>query len=125
VSLNVGGKSGIKVYRSVLTSVPESALAKMFSGKFDLDEVDGEVYIDRDPYVFDMVLQYLRNGKEVQPMDHNVRKLFDLELEFWLLNDHEIKEKTFHEKNEMQAKILGIQHLSCIFNTAPTNDSYL
>ena len=36
VSLNVGGQSGIKVRRSLLTQVPNSVLEAMFSGRHQI-----------------------------------------------------------------------------------------
>jgi hypothetical protein len=87
----VGGKSGIKVHRSVLTAVPESALGIMFSGNHQLDEVHGEIYIDRDPKVFELVIQFLKNGKKVPSMDYSTKVKFESELEFWVLQDSVVK----------------------------------
>jgi len=41
--------------------VPESKLARMFSGKYKVDNVDGRAYIDRDPTVFKHMLDFLEN----------------------------------------------------------------
>ena len=69
MSLNVGGQSGIKVKRSLLTSVPNSVLEAMFSGRHQLQEENGEIYLDRDPKIFLMLIQSLRNGMKKPKID--------------------------------------------------------
>ena len=63
IKLNVGGKKGIEVYRSLLTSVSGSMLEAMFSGWHSMKIVkDGAIFIDRDPQIFKLVLNYLWNN---------------------------------------------------------------
>ena len=50
LKLNVGGDSdNFIVSRQLLTSVPGSDLATTFSGKHDLQKVDGKIFLDRNP----------------------------------------------------------------------------
>jgi len=47
-----------------LTKDPNSLLAAMFSGKFDIKpSEDGSFFIDRDGTHFRFILNYLRTGK--------------------------------------------------------------
>lgn len=63
VELDVGGiTAGFKVRRSLLTSVPGSALEAMFSGRHNLPKVDGKIFIDRNPKIFGYIIDYLRNS---------------------------------------------------------------
>ncbi len=63
VLLDVGGKNH-KICRSTLTSIPESKLETMFNGNHELKIINGQVFIDRNPHVFGMVLDYLRNNQK-------------------------------------------------------------
>ena len=66
ISLDVGGvTNGFKVRKSVLTSVPDSALEAMFSGRHNLPVINGNIFIDKDPTIFINVLNYLRNGQQM------------------------------------------------------------
>ena len=62
ISLDVGGLYFPKVSKKLLTSVPGSALAAMFSGRHEISKDDGKYFIDRDPEMFKHLIQYLRNG---------------------------------------------------------------
>ena len=66
VKLNVGGQLKL-VSKKVLTSVKDSILNQMFSVSFNLKSINDSIYIDRDPVIFDMVLNYLRNEGEYFP----------------------------------------------------------
>ena len=57
-----GTTKGFSVRKSLLCSVPESALEAMFSGRHPLKKLNGKVYLDRDPNIFKLLLNYLRNG---------------------------------------------------------------
>jgi hypothetical protein len=48
-------------------SHPDSLLAKMFDGGFELKEIEGYVFIDRNGYMFEMMLDFLRNDCEQWP----------------------------------------------------------
>lgn len=50
--------------RQVLMSHPDSLLSKMFDGGFELKEIDGHVFIDRNGQMFEMMLDFLRNDCE-------------------------------------------------------------
>jgi hypothetical protein len=54
-----------------LTKFNESALAAMFSGRWDESNQmkDGKIIIDRDPSTFKYVLQYLINGHQILEID--------------------------------------------------------
>ena len=63
IELDVSGVTqGFKVRRSLLTSVPGSALEAMFSGRHTLKKVNNKVFIDRNPNIFGHVLDFLRNN---------------------------------------------------------------
>ena len=65
LTLNVSGvKKGFTVPRSLLTSVKGSGLEAFFSGRHELEMVDQNPYLNRDPDTFKLLLQYLRNDLE-------------------------------------------------------------
>jgi hypothetical protein len=62
IVLDVGGK----LYTTSLTTLcadPNSMLAAMFSGRFELDQDEkGVIFLDRDGEYFVNILHYLRTG---------------------------------------------------------------
>ena len=78
VNLNVGGHV-FKTSVQTLTKDPNSMLAAMFSGKFEMKPCeDGSFFIDRDGTHFRFILNYLRTGKLTLPegehFSRNLRK---------------------------------------------------
>ena len=63
LDLNVGGRTGIMVKRSLLTQEKDTILEAWFSGRHPVDYVDGKIFVDRDPEAFLMLLSYLRNNQ--------------------------------------------------------------
>ena len=61
VKLNVGGSTSFHIQRDLLTSVPGSIMEAMFSGRHPVKEVDGMIYLNRNPDLFKHVIQYLRD----------------------------------------------------------------
>ena len=62
LSLDVGGLYFPKVSKKVLTSVQGSSLEAMFSGRHELPLVDGKIFVERNPKMFEHLIQYLING---------------------------------------------------------------
>jgi hypothetical protein len=65
VSLNVGGKS-FSTYRATLLQYPDSMLSAMLSGSHASMTLHGELFIDRDPYLFEELLDFLRSGPDYE-----------------------------------------------------------
>ena len=53
----------MKVSRSLLCSQKGSKLEAMFSGT--LTYIDGRVYLGRNPKIFSLMLDFLRDGKDI------------------------------------------------------------
>ena len=63
IELNVSGKTdGFAVSRMVLCSVPGSKLAKLFKNTSDLLRINDRIFLDRDPEIFTLVIQYLKSN---------------------------------------------------------------
>jgi len=63
VKLDVGGKL-YSTSVSTLTSIPDSMLGAMFSGRYELIKNDeGRIFIDRDGKYFRYILEFLRDGE--------------------------------------------------------------
>lgn len=90
ISLNVGGTTHLQTEKDVLTSVPGSLLASLFSDMHELKKVDGEVFLDRDGKTFETLVNYLRNERKVFPefQDKNKENHFYKELHFWGIDSH-------------------------------------
>jgi hypothetical protein len=75
------------VSRNTLTSVKDSMLRKLFTGSVNLKKIhDGEqIFLDRDPVVFNHMINYLRSNRKFLPKDlpPDLRHQLDLELKFW------------------------------------------
>ena len=58
--LNVGGKN-FDISQDLLDKSPDSVLEAIFSGRQEMEMVDGVPFIDRDPTQFRIVLSTLEN----------------------------------------------------------------
>lgn len=65
--LNIGGEVYKIVKRDLLTKIPGSLLEQTFNGDQKLDQIDGSVFVDRDPEPFSNVLTILRNDFKFWP----------------------------------------------------------
>ena len=84
VNLNIGGMRNMTVSRALLCSVPGSALEVMFSGRHELQKVDGRVFLDRNTEMFEHVLDSLRNKMQFPIIEDKFKAgLFNLELKYW------------------------------------------
>lgn len=65
LKLNVGGAEHFVTTRTTLCAVKGSMLASMFGPDSEFappKEIDGEIFLDRNPAAFPYVLDYLRDG---------------------------------------------------------------
>ena len=96
VKLNVGGHH-FATSLQTLTKDPNSMLAAMFSGKFEMKpSEDGTFFIDRDGTHFRFILNYLRNGELILPEGATCHKELEAEAKFYQLQGilDELKPKT-------------------------------
>jgi len=89
VELNVGGKC-YTTSLSTLLKVPDSMLAVMFSGRYNLTkDSQGRYFIDRDGKYFRFILNYLRDGDVLIPDDTFIKKSVIVEARFYALKELE------------------------------------
>ena len=63
ITLNVSGVTeGLTVPRNLLTQVKDSSLEAMFSGRHEIEMIDGNPYLNRDPEIFKLILSHLRGN---------------------------------------------------------------
>lgn len=73
--LNVSGvTAGFLLDKELLCSVPNTALEAKFSGRYPIEKINGEVYLNRNPKIFNMLIDYLRMGLKMP----NVTDPYDL-----------------------------------------------
>ena len=83
VKLNVGGHHFTTSVQTI-TKDPDSMLAAMFSGKFEMKpSEDGAFFIDRDGTHFRFILNYLRNGELILPEGVTCHKELEAEAKFY------------------------------------------
>ena len=83
VKLNVGGQHFTTSVQT-LTKDPNSMLAAMFSGRFDMKpSEDGSFFIDRDGTHFRFILNFLRTGKLTLPEGATFTTELEEEAEFY------------------------------------------
>ena len=75
--------------KELLTSVAGSLLEKTFSGKHNLKKVEDNIFIDRDPKIFEMILNYLRYDCNYIPKDITTeqKRLFEMEVHYWSIGN--------------------------------------
>ena len=125
VKLNVGGHH-FTTSLQTLTKDPNSMLAAMFSGKFEMKPAeDGAFFIDRDGTHFRFILNYLRNGELILPDGAAFLKELEAEAKFYQIQGilEELKPKApknFEESviltNEEHRTNNTIQYLFAIYN---------
>ncbi len=123
VNLNVGGHL-FKTSVQTLTKDPNSMLAAMFSGKFEMKPCeDGSFFIDRDGTHFRFILNYLRNGELILPEGATFLKELEAEAKFYQLQGilDELKPKT--PKHFEESEILtNEEHRSVLKSWLPRQD---
>ena len=63
IDLNVSGiTEGFTVTKSLMRTFPGSYLDTMFSGSFALQYKEEKIFVNRDPQIFRMIIQFLRTN---------------------------------------------------------------
>ena len=95
INLNIGGRR-FTTSLQTLTKDPDSMLAAMFSGKFEVKpSEDGAFFIDRDGKHFRFILNYLRDGELIVPEGATFLKELEAEAKFYQIKGllRELKDK--------------------------------
>ena len=83
IKLNVSGRE-MDIARSTLLTVKDSLLAAKFSGNAPLD-TKGRVFLDRDPDIFNYMINYLRSDRKELPQDvsSDIKRNLENEIKYW------------------------------------------
>jgi len=88
VDINIGGRV-FTTFKSTLTSPQNSLFTLIFNNKVKIiKDMNGIVFIDRPPKIFDAILDGLRNGILVIPEDEEDKEIFEDEISFYGFKDH-------------------------------------
>lgn len=100
IEIDIGGTSRITTLKKTVTKVlylikyPNSALATLFSGKYNILTHNDRVFIDRESKPFIGMINYLRTGKAPYFMDKKSECNFNDELDFWGVPNIESKKSS-------------------------------
>ena len=128
VKLNVGGHHFTTSIQT-LTRDPDSTLAAMISGRFEIKpSKDGSFFIDRDGTYFRFILNYLRDGKLSLPDGATFLEEMATEAEFYQILDELDRPREPAARSKVAAKpvnqfeeseILRPEHRGMILDMLP------
>lgn len=102
VNLNVGGKKLSTTVDTLTRYEPNSMLAAMFSGRYNLKKEKGYVVIDRDGECFGYILKWLRHGL-LPTLEHD--KYIELLREADYFKLHDLKKAILDVLNSRKADL--------------------
>ena len=123
INLNIGGRR-FTTSLQTLTKDPDSMLAAMFSGKFEVKpSEDGAFFIDRDGKHFRFILNYLRDGELIVPEGALFLKELEAEAKFYQIKGllRELKDK-IQECFEKSVILMNEEHRSTLKAWLPPQD---
>ena len=123
INLNIGGRR-FTTSLQTLNKDPNSMLAAMFSGKFEVKpSEDGAFFIDRDGKHFRFILNYLRNGELILPEGATFLKELEAEAKFYQIQGivDELKPKTTRHFEESEI-LTNEEHRSTLKGWLPPPD---
>ena len=83
IDLNVGGNTkDFTVTKSLFRTFPGTYLDSLVSGNFPLQLKNDRIFINRDPKIFRMIIQYLRTGIHPIDLDKKTQTYYEHELVF-------------------------------------------
>lgn len=117
IKLNVGGKK-IDTLKQTLTKKEGSLLYKMFSGLSPISKDEkGRVFVDRNPRIFGLVLEYLRD-QLLTFESENEKESFVKELQFWEISP---PSKFTSSSNSNHTKPINLETNPSISFPSPTH----
>ena len=123
INLNIGGRR-FTTSLQTLTKDPDSMLAAMFSGKFEVKpSEDGAFFIDRDGKHFRFILNYLRDGELIVPEGATFLKELEAEAKFYQIKGllQELEDK-MRECFEESVILMNKEHRSTLTAWLPPQD---
>ena len=93
VKLNVGGKEDFHVRKSTLTHVTGSALEAMFSGRHTMQLIDGKIFIDRNPFAFTLMIDFIRNSGQLHEQQKQNYDMLKMELKYWGIDENLFRDR--------------------------------
>ena len=123
INLNIGGRR-FTTSLQTLTKDPDSMLAVMFSGKFEVKpSEDGTFFIDRDGKHFRFILNYLRDGELIVPEGATFLKELEAEAKFYQIKGllQELEDK-MRECFEESVILMNKEHRSTLKAWLPPLD---
>ena len=123
INLNIGGRR-FTTSLQTLTKDPDSMLAAMFSGKFEVKpSEDGTFFIDRDGKHFRFILNYLRDGELIVPEGATFLKELEAEAKFYQIKGllQELEDK-MRECFEESVILMNKEHRSTLKAWLPPLD---
>ena len=64
----------------------------MFSGRHTLKKKDDRYFIDRNPFAFNLMIDFIRNNGELHEQQENNYKMLKMELDFWGVDENLFKQ---------------------------------
>ncbi|KAK3084435.1 hypothetical protein FSP39_013535 [Pinctada imbricata] len=117
VFINVGGVKFV-TYQGTLSNFPNTKLGKLNDKSSDYDSINGEYFFDRNPHLFQYILDYQRKGTIHVPRSFCAKTIRD-ELEFWELDDRALDSCCRKFFFETMSDILQIEALEESLKSAP------
>jgi hypothetical protein len=93
IQLDICGKSDFSIRKSTLCHVQGSALEAMFSGRHNLLKKNDRYFIDRNPFAFNLMIDFIRNNGEMHEQQENNYKMLKMELDYWGIDENLFKER--------------------------------
>ena len=114
ITLNVGGQR-ISTTRQTLLSIPETFFTSLISGRIpSLRDNTGAVFIDRDPVLFNIILNFLRT-RQTPVVDETTLDALRHESEFYGITPLSVRLDLVHQqlKKDVCGGVLFQGHLKC------------
>ncbi len=70
-----------------MCQVKGSALEALFSGRHALQKKNDKVFVDRNPFAFNLMIDYIRNSGQLHEQQKQNPEMLKVELRFWGIDE--------------------------------------